>query len=86
MNTNIILAKDTMTYAEYINSFVIKRSIKKHLILLSFPLDEIPQLSVMSEEELFLRKWDIENFGFNLCKNDLLSNLWIQKEINRFID
>lgn len=75
--------KDTMTYAEYINCFVLKRSIKKHLIRLSLPVDEISYLSAMSEEELFLRKWDIENFG--LTKNTL-SNMWIQKEITKVYD
>lgn len=53
MNTNLILSKKTMTYAEYINCFILKRSIKKHLVQLSFPLDEIPHLSTLSEEELF---------------------------------
>lgn len=80
------IAKETMTYAEYINSFILKRSIKKHLIKLSFPLDEIPHLSTMSEEELFLRKWDIETFGLNKNKNNILNNMWIQKETNKFIN
>jgi hypothetical protein len=86
MSTNLTLTNDTMTYAEYINCFIIKRYIKRHLIKLNFPLDEMSLLSNMSEEELFLRKWDIETFGLNKTNNIFSSNMWMQKEMNKFIE
>lgn len=84
MATNFIITNNTMTYAEYINHFMMIRSIKRNLKQLSFPLDEIPYLSSMTEEDIFLRKWDIETFGLNSSKNDISSKMWLQKETSKF--
>jgi hypothetical protein len=88
MNNNHIfeLTNDTMTYAEYINRFTLIHSIKKSIVKLNFPLDEIPYLSLMSEEELFMRQWDINNFGFNKVENNVLCKMWIDKETNKFTE
>lgn len=78
--------KDTMTYAEYISRFTMMQSIKKNLLKLNLPLDEVPYLSSMSEEELFIREWDINHFGLNKIKNSILSKMWIEKEQHKFTD
>lgn len=88
MNTNYNFksTNDTMTYAEYINRFILIYSIRKNTVKLNFPLDEIPYLSLMSEEELFMRQWDIDNFGFNKLENNILCKMWIDKEKNKFTE
>lgn len=77
---------DTMTYAEYINRFTMIQSIRKSIVKLNFPLDEIPYLSLMSEEELFMRQWDIDNFGFNKLNNNILCKMWIENENSKFTE
>jgi len=86
MSTNIILAKETMTYAEYINRFTTIHNIKKHLIKLHFPLDELPYFHMMTEEEVFLKQWDIEKFGLNTLNNNILSTMWLEKEQQMFFE
>lgn len=86
MSTDIIIAKETMTYAEYINRFTTIHNIKKHLIKLQFPLDEVPYLHMMSEEDVFLKQWDIERFGLNKGNNNELCKMWLEKEQKMFID
>jgi hypothetical protein len=82
--SNFNITNDTMTYAEYINRFSMMHYIKKSITKLNFPLDEIPYLTSMSEEELFMRQWDINTFGFNKIENNILSKMWIDKESIKF--
>lgn len=83
-NSNFQITNDTWTYAEYISRFTMINYIKKSIIKLNFPLDEIPYLLSMTEEELFMRQWDINNFGFNKVDNNILCKMWIDKETNKF--
>ena len=69
MSNNFYITNETMTYAEYIHKFRMIHHIKRNTIKLNLPLDEIPYLSLMSEEDVFLRQWDIDTFGFNSIGN-----------------
>jgi hypothetical protein len=86
MNNYDHITNETMTYAEYINRFTMIHTINKLLKKLNFPLDEIPYLPVMSEEDIFMRQWDITNFGLNKTENNILSKMWIEKERNKFTE
>lgn len=78
------ITNDTITYAEYINKFRIIHYIEKSVMKLNIPLDEISQLLSQSEEDVFLKQWDINNFGFNKLGNDILCKMWFDKETNKF--
>lgn len=81
---NFKITNDTITYAEYINKYRMIYYIKKRVMELDIPLDEIQQLLSQSEEDVFLKQWDINNFGFNKCGNAILCKMWLDKETNKF--
>lgn len=78
--------QEVWTYAEYINRFSTMNYIKKQIIQLNFPLDDIRTFDSMTEEELFMRKWDIDTFGNNKCQNAFLSRMWIEREMKKYND
>jgi hypothetical protein len=77
------MSNNETTYAEYMNSFALMFAVKKQLIVLNLPIDEVSSINSMTEEELFLRKWDIDNIA--LGSNINLSKQWFEKEEKRII-
>jgi len=76
----------TMTYAEYLNYIKMKHKLKKNLQELNMPFTEIYSMEHMTEEQVFLRNWDVETFGLNNnthnC-NQMSSKMWLEEEQDR---
>jgi hypothetical protein len=77
---------ETMSYAEYISGFELKLSIKTLLKNLTIPIDQIRLDENFNEENLFLRKWDIEMFGYAKGETPQMSKLWFDNEQKQLVE
>ena len=71
-----------MTYAQYISTFHHSKRLNKMSMQLDLPIT-INELGSISEEEMFLRTWDMSTFGMNAGNNKYIRSLWLEKEMEK---
>jgi hypothetical protein len=71
-----------MTYAQYISIFHHSKRLNKMSMQLDLPIT-INELGSISEEEMFLRTWDMSTFGLSSGNNKYARSLWLEKEMQK---